>query len=451
MRSAVIDFPNLRQGVAAVRVPRGVLFHDAHRWQLFLVGGDQNPEKVFAWMKANALVDGAPIPKTTPRVSQVFMVARDQAPEGGFTLLDEARFTCSCCGASCRSMNLGPLLPADVERLRGLDWTGTAHDPANFFAERNGDPVEDQPDEPIAGRGDLFLRREGDACQFLGPDQRCEVHSRFGALAKPHMCRAFPIQLRAAPTGVVVGLRLDECLEAEKALLGPKLDDDAEALRYLWSELPKVQVLPPQIWLAEGVLVPWAEYEALEQRLLLQGPVESHPGQAHGGGIAFLLRAVSAVLARAGRPMPQAAAPADLIALRRWALDLGSLASTDAAGSTPAAAASQPLLPLARATAAGLDDAAFRLEERIARILLFNKDALQHIDLLRGLSQLVVKLWLMRERALDKAGKEGVPRATAAHLNRAAKEGAHDPLRDQIANHKLDPVALAAAVAALAQ
>ena len=443
MGTAVIDFPGLRRGVAAVRVPRGVVFHDAFRWKLYLVSGDANPEKVFAWLRDNGLVEGAPVPRAVGRLSQTFYVPRDQAPEGGFTLLEEARFACSACGRSCRSLNLGPLFPADVARLRALDWSGTSHDPDHFFALRNGEPQDGTEAEPLEGRTDLFLRKVGDGCQFLQADNLCEVHARFGADAKPHMCRAFPIQLRAAPTGVVVGLRLDECLEAEKALQGPKLDEDAGALRHLWSEPDKVHVLPPLVWLTDDVLLPWNEYEEVERRLLL-GPAEvPFPGQAHGGGIAFLLRAVSALAAKAGASLPPPAPIEELQSLRRWALDQASAA--------PAEVRSTPRLPIARATAAGLDEAGGKLEERIARILLFNKDALQHMDVLRGVSQLVLKVWMLRERALAWAGEEGAARANGRHVNRAAKESAHDHLRDEISVRRLDPVALAAAVAALSQ
>lgn len=431
MTTSVIPFQGLREGVAALRVPRGLLFHDAHRWKLYLVPDNKEPEKVFGWLVANGLTAGAPVPKEVPRISQVFLVGRDEAPAGGFQALGEARFACSCCGVSCRSLNLGPLLPADVERLQGLDWSGTAHDPARFFITRDGEPLapEDLRD------GVPFLRREGGGCQFLGKDNLCEVHVRFGAAAKPHMCRAFPLYLRATPTGVVVALRLDECNEAEKAMAGAPIAADAGALGALWSELRRVTMLPPQIWLAKGKLLRWDEYDSIE-RGLLEGTVQpGFAGEGQGGGIAFLLRALQTFASHGSIALPQPAPLDELTALRSWALKPALLPATG--------------LPLARATAVDLDESALRLELHLGRLLLFNKDALQHMNLLLGLGQLAIKVWLTRQRALELAGAAGCVLATSRHLNDAAKELAQSSLRGELADRKLDPVALALAVAAL--
>lgn len=410
--SAIVDFKGLREGVAAVATPRGLLFHDAWRWRLYLVQAGLGPQAAFDFLGENGLVEGAPLPPLAPRSSQMFSVGRDQAPDAGFSFAEEARFSCSACGSSCRSFHLGPLLPADVERLLGLDWSGTPHAPERFFIDRQGAALGG---ELLRDGREVFLRREGGACQFLQPDNLCEVHARFGAAAKPHMCRAFPILLRASPGGVVAGLRLAECSQAEAGAGGPRLADDPGAVRALWNELSRVTLLPPLVWLAPGALAGWDDYQVLERRLLDAGPA--------GSGLRFLQRSLDALGARSALP---ACAPEALALLRAWALPPG--------------------LPVA--PAAGLDAAALALEERLARLALFSKDAFEHPDLQRGLAHLLVAAHLSRERALDQAGREGAAQATARHLNDAARFVSTLLLRAHLAASGLDPLAVAAALGA---
>ena len=431
MATAVIELPGLRQDVAAMRVPRGVLYHDALRWRLLLVPDTAKPESARKWLEANGLHAGAPVPPRSPRVSQIFIVHRGDAPAGELHLPAGARFSCVACGRSCRSLNLGPLEPADADRLVALDWSGTPHDPSRFFVERDGAPADE---EQVAERRALFLRREDDHCQFLREDNLCEVHARFGAAAKPQMCRAFPLQLRASPGGVVVGVRLGECLSAEAASAGESVSARPDEVRGLYDELAKVPLLPPLVWLTgDGALVSWAEYETLEARALA-GPPDS-PGAQHGSGIALLLRALALVEARGGGAAEPPASPEELDALVGWALaELAALPRG---------------LPLAHAAAPMLDAGALALELKICRLVLFNKDALQHMDVASGLALLAVEAWLARRRALQVAALEGVPRAEARHLNFAWRDVTRLAMREHFTEENVSARALAAAVAAL--
>jgi Fe-S-cluster containining protein len=423
------EFSDLRRGVAAVRSCGGVLLHDAHRARLLFVPAGKSGSKLRRWLSAQGLTADVPVPPVSPRVAQIFMVSPHHVPDSRLKTTPEARFTCSACGTSCRTLNLGPLFPADVDRLLALDWSGTGYDPREFFRDRDGNAVDD---ERLAARRDLFLRRENDACQFLRADNLCDVHARFGKAAKPHMCRAFPAQLRASATGIVVGMRLRECMRAEAALQGPEMAADPAAIHALWGEMPVVPLLPPRVWLDEGSLVTWEEYEAWERALLCEPAASGGAGVQGGGGLAFLLRAVDAVARRAGVPLPPPCPPEKLALLRAWALEIEEERSS---------------LPIARGIGSTLDGPARQLEERIARLLLFNKDAFQHSTVLSGLSQLAVSLWLARESALFHAGREGAPLAGSGHLNRAVMEQTLTPLRDQLREFGLDPRAVAACIA----
>ena len=182
------------------------------------------------------------------------------------------------------------------------------------------------------------------------------------------MCRAFPLQFRASASGVVVGMRLGECLQADKV--------------------------------SGGELVGAREEEV-----------------------------------RAGQqPLPPADA-ATLLRLRQWS----------------AAAHEQPSpLPLARPPPAqGFEDEALGLEERICRLALIGKDALQHSDIASGIAMLAVECWLARFRALDLAGAEGRARATGADLNQAWKLETQLLVRGHLSAERLSSRALASAITAL--
>ncbi|MBS2022672.1 MAG: YkgJ family cysteine cluster protein [Deltaproteobacteria bacterium] len=411
--SAIVPFKGLREGVAAVRTQRGLLFLDAYRWQLYLVPHTQQPQEAFKFLLTHGLAANSPVPPEQPRKTQMFSVQRDEAPAHKFIFSDQARFQCSGCGTSCRSFRLGPLLPADVDGLLSLDWSGTEHAQRQFFVDRRDTLLDG---EALRDGREVFLRRANGGCQFLREDNLCEVHARFGYEKKPHTCRAFPLQLRSTPSGVHASLRLNECSRAEAADNGPSIADDEPAIRGLWNQVDKVSMLPALVWLSKGRLVGWEEYEALERSLL-----ESPPA---GGGVEFLLRCCKALSAQVTPPDP--CAPAALAALCEWPIPSG--------------------LPVARA--ARLDAAGLTLEEGMARLSLFSKDAFDFPDVLTGIAHQAIAAHLARGRALDQAGREGAPEATARHVNEAATFLTRISLREHLAASGLDALAVVAAMRA---
>jgi Fe-S-cluster containining protein len=94
-------------------------------------------------------------------------------------ILDGVRFACQGSGACCSGYSFGPLSDADVTRLGELDLAGRFPALAPPYLE-----------ERDTGR---YLRKTGDACIFLAADRRCGLHAAFGADAKPHFCRLYPL------------------------------------------------------------------------------------------------------------------------------------------------------------------------------------------------------------------------------------------------------------------
>jgi hypothetical protein len=382
----IVEIAGLREGVRALRVKRGLLFHDPLRWRLFQAPGDLPEEKLRRFLEQNGLHAAATEPARKPRLRQVFWVATDQIPSRELRIHARARFACVACGVSCRMKKLGPLLREDVARLQGLDWSGTGHDPSRFYIEEDGTPLD-------AGTlaehwRDPFLRRENGACQFLRADNLCEVHARFGAAAKPLMCRMFPYQYRATPTGIAVGMRLGECASVLAATRGLPVVDQQDDLLGMLAQHESIALLPPTFWSTRDSLLTWEEYQRIEDALLAGASPPAGGSAAPFAGAVF----------RAFEPRPGGPGPeAELLEMAHRARE---------------GRPEEPVRPL--------EPDALLLEDRLCRQSLFNKDLFLHQDLAQAAALLVLRSYLCR---LD------APGGTAQALNLAWKAAASRQLR----------------------
>lgn len=102
-----------------------------------------------------------------------------------FAVLEEGRFACLGTGDCCMSYNFGPLTDEDVARIEKLDVAGAfPHLPDGVFY--------DEKNLRATGGKAKFLKQVGERCTFLLPDNRCGIHAKFGAEAKPNLCRIYP-------------------------------------------------------------------------------------------------------------------------------------------------------------------------------------------------------------------------------------------------------------------
>lgn len=395
-----------------VVVPRGLLFHDPLRWQLLLAPAGLEAPALSRFLLRFQLGADAALPPVRKRRTQIFWVDLDQAPEKPpFIIRDRARFACVTCGTSCSTLSLGPLFAADAERLLGLDWTSSGRDTARFFTDQQGNVL--LPEEATPNR-ELFLRTEGKRCQFLRDDNLCTVHAQFGAQAKPVMCRLFPYHLRATPTGVVVGIRLGECMEAVRVEEGQLMAEQVADFAQMYSEHDQIGFLPPHLWLSDDQLLSWEEYLRLETHLLA---LPGRAGEQHTAPFAAQL--LSALEERAGL------LPAQPLGDEQMAKFAGEVL--------------EPPDPLQQ-RALALDPAALLLEDRLCRQAVFNKDLFLHQDLVQSAALLVVKAGLSRILFGRLAGEGTAVRA----MNRAWKNVVDHDLRQ--ASTGLDLRALAARI-----
>ncbi|MBI3948374.1 MAG: YkgJ family cysteine cluster protein [Armatimonadetes bacterium] len=107
------------------------------------------------------------------------------------------RYDCHLCGACCRAGFAVVVTDEERERIRGQGWESEP--------EFRGRPLFIRQ---IGGQHILAQRDDG-ACLFLGEDQRCRIHAKFGAEGKPFACRPYPFIFLPMSGQMRVGLRFD--------------------------------------------------------------------------------------------------------------------------------------------------------------------------------------------------------------------------------------------------
>ncbi len=175
-------------------------------------------------------------------------------------LPDDVVFTCQHSGACCRNDWLIGVEEAARARLEAVDWT------------RLQPPLPPGPKfQPLpftlpGGERATFARRPDGACVFLEPDERCGIHTRLGAAAKPQVCREFPYSFVETPDGVAVGLSF--ACTAVRAHQGLPLAAQQAEIREVLAGSTRVRRLPDPVVLYSSVDISWAQYRCIERALL---------------------------------------------------------------------------------------------------------------------------------------------------------------------------------------
>jgi lysine-N-methylase len=105
---------------------------------------------------------------------------------------------CAGCAACCRSY----LIPVTAEERKRIEGQGWERDP-----EFQDTPLFVREGSWLSGR-EWYLNHRPDAtCVFLGPDNRCRIHAKFGPAAKPLACRVYPFLLVPVGDHWRLGLR----------------------------------------------------------------------------------------------------------------------------------------------------------------------------------------------------------------------------------------------------
>ncbi len=175
-------------------------------------------------------------------------------------------FECTGCGNCCLRWPV-PATEADFERISDLaPGFGKEWQPAVRFFRKL----------PVFSGGDKLaqfpytLEKQADGrCTFLTAEDRCMLHTEFGAEAKPGMCQLFPYTFTEAPDGYWASVSF-----AATGVLfnsGKALSEQEEFLRTrlsLFKRLfPKLDLDWSKIEFYDGAPLRWPQYLLIEEKL----------------------------------------------------------------------------------------------------------------------------------------------------------------------------------------
>ena len=159
------------------------------------------------------------------------------------------RWSCHSCGNCCRTL-VEHVTDAERRRIVEQGWA----------KELGVEPVV------RSGRSWVLNKRADGACVFLDEENRCRIHARFGAAAKPLACRVFPFSVRPTRNGWRASLRFD-CPSAT-ASKGEPIGAHRAWLGELVGELtPEVRTENEVVLLKRSVRADSREVDELMRRL----------------------------------------------------------------------------------------------------------------------------------------------------------------------------------------
>ncbi len=176
------------------------------------------------------------------------------------------QWDCQGCGDCCRTYAVRTTLE-EKKRIEAQDWSDVpelAEVPRTVWEKRIGDF--------------RLNHREDGACVFLGPDNRCRMHAKYGAASKPAACRIYPFTLTPAGDHWRVGVRFS--CPSTIANAGHPLSQHAQELStyagLIEAEQPKLGELPSPP-LQTGQSLPWADLFRVNEKLARILSDESKP------------------------------------------------------------------------------------------------------------------------------------------------------------------------------
>lgn len=158
---------------------------------------------------------------------------------------------CRSCGSCCYAYRV---YVTDEERAR-IESQGWEKEP-----EFQGVPIFLASRHPLKGHSHYLGKRADDGCIFLDENNRCKIHAKFGAAAKPFACRAYPFVFVPAGDHWRVGLRFS-CPSAAANLGREVVKHVSEIREYLpdvEADNPRAVDCPPTP-LRPRQTVPWGD------------------------------------------------------------------------------------------------------------------------------------------------------------------------------------------------
>ncbi|MCI0704956.1 MAG: YkgJ family cysteine cluster protein [Planctomycetia bacterium] len=154
---------------------------------------------------------------------------------------------CHSCGDCCRSYAV-PVTADERRRIEGQGWEALPEFQGIPFFVRRG--------------SEFYLNHRADgSCVFLGADNLCRIHGKFGSAAKPLACRIYPFLLVPAGDHWNLGLRLacPSAAENKGRALSEQLSDAREFAAFFESTTAKEKLAAPPPPLQGSQTVPWGD------------------------------------------------------------------------------------------------------------------------------------------------------------------------------------------------
>lgn len=158
---------------------------------------------------------------------------------------------CAGCSACCRQYHV-PVTADERARIEALKWDAKADFAGVPFFVRAG---------RFSSEYRLNHKSDG-SCVFLGPDNRCLIHAKHGAAAKPLACRIYPYSLIPAGDHWKLGLRF-ACPSATENRGRPLPEHLSEAREYaaiLEGQAGTEAVSAPPAPLQKAQAVSWNDF-----------------------------------------------------------------------------------------------------------------------------------------------------------------------------------------------
>src|SRR5689334_21654642 len=158
---------------------------------------------------------------------------------------------CAGCSACCRQYHV-PVTAEERARIDALEWDALSDfDGLPFFVRAS------------RFSSDYQLNHKPDgSCVFLGPDNRCRIHAKHGAAAKPLACRIYPYSLIPAGDHWKLGLRF-ACPSAAADTGRPLADHLPEAREFaaaLEADATTAAITVPPPPLQKGQPATWGDF-----------------------------------------------------------------------------------------------------------------------------------------------------------------------------------------------
>lgn len=172
-------------------------------------------------------------------------------------------FDCTGCGNCCFMWPV-PLTDADVKRISSLPFADQKFEPVHILSTGVAGTAKEMSFSAALGK-----RKDG-KCQYLSPDNQCEIHLQFGRQSKPSMCQLFPYTFTSTPAGVFVSASF-----ASTGVLynqGRPLAEQREHLQETYELFSRLFAELKPDWshlqLVDGQPISFEEYLALESEYL---------------------------------------------------------------------------------------------------------------------------------------------------------------------------------------